>query len=125
MTYSIVVTFQPWANEDYLDKVEIVAPSGRFSVHLIARFQKAELTVPSTVDMGNCTVQEITEKTFSITNEGKRPVPFRWKSIGAPFELTPQTGWVDAGGAEVKYTVPLLNAFPYKSRVCNRHREEE
>ena len=98
MAYTVSVIFRPIRYEKYDDHIEFIIRKKSFFVPIKARLSKIATAIPSHLDFGFCTVNEVTEKTFLLRNVGEIPAKFSWK-LKSPITLSPESGTVQPGKA--------------------------
>ncbi len=86
----------PIIQEGYDDAVEFNTSLGSFFLPVRAFLPELSMVVPPTLDFGYCPVNEVTEQTIEINNNGQIPAEYEWKAE-APFVLEPARGRLESG----------------------------
>lgn len=89
-------SISPKSQEGYDDAVEFNTSLGSFFLPVRAFLPELSMSVPPTLDFGYCPVNEVTEHTVEISNNGQISAEYEWKAE-APFVLEPARGRLESG----------------------------
>jgi hypothetical protein len=101
------VRFRPDTLADFSDTLWVVTEGGLIGVPLIARREPPNLTLPDTVDVGNCFVNDRRTVSISCRNQGGE----------GRFIIVPDTEWPDA--PDDVHTRPEVLIPPFRIRPAS------
>jgi hypothetical protein len=94
-SYAIPITFRPKEKNSYEDNIEFQTSDGIFTVPLSASLPQPNLTIPESLQFGQCAVTGVINMDISITNLGSVPTDFHWE-CSSPFIIEPPAGTLNA-----------------------------
>ena len=96
-SHTLPVTFKPLEKRVFSDAIEIVTGEGSFFIPIRATLPTANLSLPSSLQFGMCSVLDNITVDFNVSNISDMSTDFHWE-VTAPFRINPVCGVLKSRG---------------------------